>query len=592
MVLSLEPADLSTELQYARKARNERLAALDNIVASYHSPFYKNTSLIGRDSPIAYNPENHAYQYVTLVVPHLVYNDPRVRVQARAYGPGELIAIAHRHILNNWVQATNLKETLTHCAHDAMFNAGIVITTIAPDFQNPKDGGEPAMNPVCDRISPRLFLIDPYATTRKEARYMGHEWVTDKEDLLARAEGGEEEGWRIAAIKSIPDDYGVEGLSTRPKDGPSRKELLCIDLWIRDAISDDRSPTEGFNGTSVTLALSNEAEAVIIRDPRAAFVPPRGPYSVCDFSYVPDRAMGLAPLPAVEGQVRELNKLTRRAIDMSMAYRRPILIDDNDENLAEKLKKSTTDMIIAVTGLDKNKVVDAEIGGITAQMIRQLEMAQERLSRNSSFYEIQRGGANSGSTATEVAMANASTDVRINHMKARFDQFATEILENVSWYYFYEPESRATLKREVMEEIGMPMEGAPIGLTFEYQGGDAEKMENVNWYDLSIEIEPMSMGYMSGNLAQKRAMDLIAVVAQLAQLQAAVPGADLSDLASLAGDAFNVPNLGKIAGIQKIKGGAASTVGSGPPSQGSPSSGASPLPGQETGADLASIARQ
>jgi hypothetical protein len=586
VALSLEPAHLAEELSYAKAQRKQRLSALDELIASYHSPFYSESG-----EKVKYNPENHAYQYATLVVPHLVYANPRVRVQAMAYGVGEKIAATHKHILNNWSQATNLKEILTQQAHDALFAHAVALVSLEEDWQNPISSKKAAMNPAMYRVSPRLFLIDPYATSRNEARFMGHEWVIDKADLLAMAEDDTDGGWRTQAIKDIPEDYQVDQLSTRPKDGPSRKEIVCVDLWIRDLITDDADPKEGFNGTWLTLAWGQEADVILLRDPRPAFVPPRGPYSICDFSYVPDRPIGLAPLVAVEGQVRELNKLTRRMNEMAMAYRRPIFVDDNDQNLAAKVLASGTDMVVPITGFDKTRVVAEDIGGVSQQVITHVQLAQDRLSRNSSFYEIQRGGAGQGNTATEVAMANAATDVRMNHMKSRFDAFAREVLENVSWFYYYEPDSRATLNREVLEDIGIDLSGIPDDqIAVEYQGGEAESMPNVNWHDLAIEIEPMSMGFMSGQVAQKRAMDLIAITGQLVQLQALVPGADLTELATIAGEALNVPNLGKIAGIDKVREQGGIQQQQGPLSSSGGGSGV-PLPGQEMGADLASIMR-
>ena len=56
------------------------------------------------------------------------------------------------------------------------------------------------------------FFFDPMARWIGAARYMGHKWVRDKEDILAEARANEALGWDVGAIRQLTENAGVEEL--------------------------------------------------------------------------------------------------------------------------------------------------------------------------------------------------------------------------------------------------------------------------------------------------------------------------------------------------------------------------------------------
>ena len=81
-MLKTTPTGLIEEIQAACKARDEHLEQYEAMLARYHGPYYKQA-----DQPDDYSPENSYYQYISVMVPRLVYDNPRVRVQSRRGGP-------------------------------------------------------------------------------------------------------------------------------------------------------------------------------------------------------------------------------------------------------------------------------------------------------------------------------------------------------------------------------------------------------------------------------------------------------------------------------------------------------------------------
>ena len=106
-MLSTEPKDLYMEIEAAEELRAKHLASIGSQIEKYHGPFYKE----GHYG--SYAAENHYYEYISLIVPRLVFDNPRVRVGTRRPGTQDMVAQAIRLGLNRWIRDTNLRESLT-----------------------------------------------------------------------------------------------------------------------------------------------------------------------------------------------------------------------------------------------------------------------------------------------------------------------------------------------------------------------------------------------------------------------------------------------------------------------------------------------
>jgi hypothetical protein len=70
--------------------------------------------------------------------------------------------------------------------------------------------------------------------------------------------------------------------------------------------------------------------------------------------------------------------------------------------------------------------------------------------------------------------------------------------------------------------------------------------------DLDIDIEAMSMERVSDMVLQKRALEMLQIVGQLAQSVIAAPHVKWKDVMSVVGDAMNIPNLGDLIDLSKV----------------------------------------
>ena len=119
-MLKTDAKNLFDEIEHAEELRDVHLSSMQEQVDKYCGPHYQ--------SGISdYVPENHYYEYISLMVPRLVFDNPRVRVTSRRAGTQADVAEAIRHGLNRWVRDTDFRKLLSLVATDSLFNYGVML---------------------------------------------------------------------------------------------------------------------------------------------------------------------------------------------------------------------------------------------------------------------------------------------------------------------------------------------------------------------------------------------------------------------------------------------------------------------------------
>ena len=534
-MINVDPKNLLEEISGAEQYRDAHIEGMAEQVERYHGPFYNS-------SAGEFSPENHYYEYLSLMVPRLVFDNPRVAVKSRRAGTQGDVATAIRHGLNRWTADSRLRELLTRTATDALFTYGVVLSSQAENQQLSANldavGASKPTWPTCVRIPQNRFFLDPAATSLDECRFMGHQWVRDKADLLEMAKDSPGAGWNTAVIEELAAS-GADELKDRPKDLPNREEIVAYELWVPEIELDD-SPgaEEGFHGTIYTLGLAESSDgrkADFIRDPRPYYGPRWGPYTFFGIYSVPNRVFPLSPMVAVEGQIQDLNAQASASTTAAGQYKKLILVDSGDPTLAQRLRDSPDSYVLPVNGLDRTKFVQAEVGGTTNQQLQYLQVARDRLDRNSGIQEAQRGAVTGQGTATEVQVAAEASSLRMNYIKQQFHDGVIRMLRTVAWYLYYDDRVEFPLGEEAANELGL--------VDPWLKGGDHDEDSGATFDDLELEIEPYSMERTSEGLFQKRAMEAFELVTQTAEMIPAAPWVRWPKVFEMLGDALNFPKL-------------------------------------------------
>ena len=546
-MLKTTPSNLMAEIDAAIDYRDRHLEGYEEKVARYHGPFYNRAGEFTGE----YSPENTYYEYVSLMVPRLVFDNPRVQVQSRRPGTQKDVAEALRHGMNRWSRDAKLRKILVELASDMLLGYGVCL--VRPDHKRkyayPNHTAykphETETWPTCERITPRRFFIDPEAERFASARFMGHMWRMDKDDLLDLCDTAPSQGWNREAIEAIAsgDDpnrkhgYGYEGT-------PSRNEVFCYEIYVPEVHLDDSPGVKaGFHGTIYTLGCNQplgsndeDTKSVFVRDPRPYYGPAEGPYIMFGAYKVPDNVYPLAPLTAVEAQVRDLNDHVLAASASMMKHKR--IVGVNDPRTAQLVKNVEHDYVAVVPFEDgKALVQEFVMGGQTDQQANWIATCRNRADRVLGMDEALRGAASGQGTATEHSIASEAANTRIAFIKQSFTDATIELLRRVAFYMYHDDNIVFPLGMDALKELGLPPDAEVM-----FQGG-GHGDSDYTFDDLELEIEPYSMERASEGLAQKRALEMHSMLLNSLQLMQVFPDYPWKDHFAKIGNAMNAPDM-------------------------------------------------
>jgi hypothetical protein len=484
------------------------------------------------------HPENAVHAYVSMVLPRIIHDNPKVRVTSARPSVQRTACMAIKAALNRWSRMTRVRGTVERIATDMLMGWGVgLVVNEAKSSERQWDASGPYL-PRLYRIDPERFFMDPAAQHREEARFMGHVWVADKEDLLLRAEL--DETWNKEAIEALGTNNGVDELRDG-RDVPERRELAIYEIWVPELheaaaeLLDEAMDESLFNGTIYTIAKyqggSDKCECEFIRRPLPYYGPSTGPYVVFGAFSVPNDPYPLSPIVACRDQIQYCNDMAKSQQENQKRYKRILVGDAKNPKFLQDVVNAPDMYVFAEAGLDARSLAPVEIGGSTNQHIQSVETAKERLDRALGMSDAMRGNIAGSASATEVAVAESASTMRIAHLKRAFQDSVDTVFRNVGWYMFHDGRIVLPVGGEDVRGTGME---DPV-----FQGG----LKVGTWEDMQIDVDAYSMERTSEMLAQKRAIETFQVITQAAQAIPAMPWVKWRDLLSFLGDAQNVPQM-------------------------------------------------
>ena len=538
--------ELWDRIQIAEKARDRSMKKYDEMIRAFHTPWY---DVSGGQEYL----KNHYYEFVSLRLPRVAFQDPYVTVKTTSSSDQKKVLESrmYHHALNRWVQDTNFSRLAEKVAMDYFFGHGVTITYIErrPGYEEAED---PIYMPRCSRIDPKLWAMDPQARSYEEARYAFHAVVEDHDDLLARArsenealgkEARKEEGWNVGAIEAMAVGSGVEKYVRSPSYETKMNLVVYYEMWVPgERIDEDNTPEKGFHGAWHTIGFDvGQKKPITIRKSRDFYGPRWGPYTLYGCYTVPGKPYPLSPLLATYSQVKNANDIRTVIKVAAENYKRLIFVDQTDQSLAEKVKNGKHDFVYPHNGFDRQKIEQMEIGGVTDQMAAIQALFDNDVDRMSGILETQRGNVTGDATATENAIANVAASNREGWQIKKFWDGCAQTLRTVQWYMANEERILQDLGSDASEELG------PGGALF--IGGNPTKenwtgiRERVKAYagidlpkempegldqgkgidDQEIHIEVSSMARKDENQTRVEAWDKVMQITQIGQMMVMQP---------------------------------------------------------------------
>lgn len=551
--------NLCREIRSACRERDARLSAHKTMVKRYAGPFFQNDA-------DRYDPENHAYEWVNSVMAAIAFDNPRWKVTSKR--GKRLQAGVLQRAMNRWTRDHDLHGTLAWGpVLDMQFSWGVLMCVCEPhvDYPQEVDGvGGPGRrgfpwSPHAYKVDVEDFVWDPTAKSREAWEWAAHKVVVDKRDLLARAKEGKDYGWNADAIEAIGENQGLSKEELDKRKDIERHEVVYWEMWVPGAKPEDL-PEEAweeweemdralFNGVIYTVCETGdpqkgESESVFIRAPRPFFGPRWGPYTIFGAMSVPGQSAPLSPLLPIEGQVRDLNSEASAMNISSEAYKRLVFVDSTDKKLPGIVKNGKHDHVFTVTGMTRDSIVPAEIGGVTNQQVMSYQIKRERLDRNSGMSDAARGNVTGAATATENAIASEFTSRRIAVLKQAVVKATVMFGRTVMWYLHHDNRIAFPLGPDAdAEELG----GEAAHQLDEWFGGGAEEGDDFDSYE--FDIEPYSMERVSDAQLQRQAQFMLTFATNIAPIMPQAPHIKWPKLIAKIGDALNLPDFDEIVDI-------------------------------------------
>ena len=494
-MLRNEPSSWYDEIRHAEEVRDKFLQGLDEEIEKYHGPYYRGDAKTGTNG----DPENHAHEWQSLMVPELTAANPRVRVTTSRLGTMQDGALALQFALNRWIRSVKMKQLNTALATDYGFRWAIMHVMPGRALADDEQWKVPQGMPRASRISPFHFIWDPNAINREDWRFQGHVIRRDKEDLLAEAKAHPDRKWNRKAIEAMASSTGGGyGDSYRHRSDQKnlidRNELVYYELWVPELqVDPNKGPKKGYNGSLITVGMKQSPggtgeKSWYLREPRPFWGPPSGPYAFCGAHVVPDETAPLSPLISVRAQAEELNAHARAMSEAMAIYKKIVAVSSQDPDAQTKITESVHHGVYSFELPDlRNNVIELEFGGVTQHMLAHFETLKARLDRNSGIFEAQRGNVEGAGTATEVNYAASASTKRLGFFRDRFRSGILGGLEKVAWYLIADSDTKIPMGAEanqsfVAQESGEPGEAWWIG---------GDPVSDFDAYEFEIELYSM-----------------------------------------------------------------------------------------------------
>lgn len=542
-----DPDNLMREVRAAVEFRRKYTKDFEELLGSYVATSY------GAKAATNQYRDNHAFEWLSVNISKIIFDNPKVRAWASG-GPNiRILTDGLQLTINQWTREVDLKAILEDIAYDFAFLFGVGLVSREPTGLTRPDGAA-AYRPKVTPISPQRFLMDPKCIRWEDARFMGHFYIADKDDLLINAIQKPEEGWDSSAIEAMATgvDRDTRGSVFEGESSVDRDEVCVYELWVPDAMFEGADPNL-YSGGIFTLSAKGEGEPLQIRAPRPFFGPKTGPYQRFGGYRVPGSPIPLSPLIAVLPNMREVNEQADAISRGAKSYKKLVAVDASNADAVAKLNSTPHNSIMQIMNLIGEKapiIPDIEVGGISDQQLKNYEIVRARLDRNSGMSETMRGNTSSDVTATSDAIAQDASDMRIAYLKQKFSEGVRGLLTKVAWYFIHDDEVFQPLQQDQRKPINDPLTGQPMNAPV-FIGGVASPEQDITPI---IEIEAYSMERTNEALLQQRYTAMLEWVMQMIpQIMANPVGVDWNLLLDKAGDVMNDPDFGRVINVEELK---------------------------------------
>lgn len=494
-------------------------------------------------------PDNRFFEFISRMVPSIAFQPPTWEVSTSLPFLQGDVALAIEVGLDQWTLDEKLIESVRRIVFDMLITWGVARVAARPEGAQADMpavlNGVPtgvAWRPMVERVDPRNHFRDPRATWFGNARYEGHRWAIDKDQLIALAES--DDSWNMRAIEALATGNGSDRVE-RPGGDLKRNEIILTDLFSRE-FQAEGDPEMGETGGIVTLAHSGhyekDQEPLPLREVQPWIGHSMGPYVTFGVYDVPNHANPLGPITQSEESVRALNRQTRAIIE-------------SDENYANFVATSSSKIAALMTDGKHHHVyqdpdladADAfmqsfEKGGSSSQQHAQREFASAVADRALGLSDAVRGNVTGAASASENLIAAEAGGLSIDWLRQKTSEAVSRIGERATYQMYH----RDDIVFAVADARGK-LEGFEENTDRFFTGGGADEILPASFRNLTIKVTEGSMQKPDAGAKQANTIAAINWVSESLPLMTQVGSPEAwVEAAKRVGEAFSVDGLDRL----------------------------------------------
>jgi len=495
----------------------------------YVGPYYTRTGDGAGASATGPEPINMLFSLASVIVPHLVSQNPKAMVTSKnpQLGP---TARMFGEAWNALAKEIDLWRALRSCIFDALFGMGIMKVGLSPggELMEMEEGYLHDNGQVyADAVDLDDYVIDAAAKSREAASFEGNRYRVPLEWAL------ESELYDPDILRKLPIHYSdntsrergaaelSRGAANLQEAAEYSEHVELLDLW---------RPLEG---DIVTIPGSPD---IVVPDFIAQFEyngPERGPFVDLNFFPVPHNVMGVSTVAEVYDLHVMINKLARKAGRQADRQKELVLFDEVVTEEAERVRDASDGEMVGVGSV--SRYAQVSFGGASEDTYKQLGFLFEQFSRIAGNIDLIGGLQAESKTLGQDQMLYQGASGRLEDMRTLAHTFMKSVGERMAWYLWYDP----------LADQPITVQGAG-GVQIPAQWNEDEK--EGEFLELNFDIEPYSMQRDDPTSKFERVMTWITGVvlptAQIGAMQGAI--LDVPKLVEMTGKMLNLPEASEI----------------------------------------------
>lgn len=406
---------------------------------------------------------------------------------------------------------------------DAMFSLGCIYTGTKGSNLSINDGVDERLDPgqtFSASVAPCDLTHDPNATGWGRGQFVGHRYLSDRDELIAA-------GFSAEILRQIPAIWeggaAAEETSARPGGQANEDEDLRATIMLWDLCFRHQGRLY-----CCTLPPFDGPQAFIV-EPYLWEGPDLGPYEFIELGFESRSLRVKSPVSVIFELHKAKQTAASRIVDDILNTKRNYVAKPANSNTVMQIKDAKHDQVVFG---DPDGIKEFLTGGMARQMVEGLGMLTSLSQQLGPNVNLMAGREDPSNSATVGAILAGNARKMAGQWHERVQGAAINLVKRYSVY----------LDSRMGERVKLPYQ-VPGGRTISvYWDRTSPMLRDTSWLDYEYAIAPFADKNLDPRQQQAAFVQVAQILMPLVQMTAAM-GGDVQAVIDTAADVFGMPSL-------------------------------------------------